>query len=205
MTRLKFLPARIAGTPEDTDRILIGVSVVIWLVLVGTSVAALVALIDLGDGGHAGATRSTHTPWPLYVIAAISALVILAAIPILLRARSAAVPAATDRRRPGRPVRVGEPTVPDTSARAGTGRLRALDLAAGTPLERIWLRGTVVLAIAAGAALIAVAIATTLMAGGRETLAWSSYGVAGVVTALIPLIPWIFLRQLHSALDRDAV
>lgn len=200
MSRLKFVPARMSGSPEDTDRILIGVCAVIWLVLLGTCVAALVSLIDLGNGGHAAAARSTHTPWLLYIIAAVSAVVILAAIPVLLRARYTATHGAAAPQQPGRPTKTMGTPAPDTGGWAVTERLRAFDPAASTPLERIWLRGTVVLAMAVGAALIAVAIATSLMAGGQDTLAWSSYAVAGVVTAAMPVIPWFFLRELRGTL-----
>ena len=73
-------------TPATSDRILIGSCAAIWLVLVGMSVAALVALMDLGRGFHA-AKGNPHTSSVLYAIIIISALIILAAIPMLLRAR----------------------------------------------------------------------------------------------------------------------
>ena len=73
-------------TPVTTDRILIGSCAVVWLALVGMSVAALVALMDLGRGFHA-AKGNPHTSSVLYAIIIISALIILAAIPMLLRAR----------------------------------------------------------------------------------------------------------------------
>lgn len=200
---------RIVGSPADADRVLIGVCVVVWLVLLGTGVAAVVALVNLG-GGNTEATRSGQTPWPLYVIAVVSALVILAAIPVLLRARQTTPPtgAAVQRRMapkagPAGSARSAPAARRDASGWAVTEKLRVFDPAATTPLERIWLRGTVVLGIAVGAALIAVAIATTLMAVGRDTLAWSSYGVAGLVTAVMPVIPWLYLRHLHGMLARE--
>src|SRR6201996_7428275 len=73
-------------TPATADRILIGLCAAIWLILVGVSVAALVALMDLGRGFHAG-KGNPHTSSVLYAIIIISALIILAAIPMLLRAR----------------------------------------------------------------------------------------------------------------------
>src|ERR1700730_12187127 len=78
--------ARGKVTPATADRIVIGACVAIWLVLVGMSVAALVALMDLGRGFHA-AKGNPHTSAVLYAIIIISALIILAAIPMLLRAR----------------------------------------------------------------------------------------------------------------------
>ncbi len=70
-------------TPSTTDRILVGSCAAIWLALVGMSVAALVALMDLGRGFHA-AKGNPHTSSVLYAIIIISALIILAAIPMLL-------------------------------------------------------------------------------------------------------------------------
>src|ERR1700734_4206166 len=78
--------ARGKVTPTTADRIVIGSCVAIWLALVGMSVAALVALMDLGRGFHE-AKGNPHTSSVLYAIIIISALIILAAIPMLLRAR----------------------------------------------------------------------------------------------------------------------
>ncbi|MGV0636130.1 DUF2561 family protein [Mycolicibacillus trivialis] len=202
MSRWKFVPNRISRSPVDTDRILIGVSAVIWLVLLGTGVAAVVSLVNLGQGdNHGDAVRSGNTPWALYVIAVVSALVILAAIPVLLRARqNAAAPAAAPRR-PVRPDKYST-DIPNGGA-ATTEKLRMLDPVAVTPMERIWVRGTVLLAIVVGAALTAVAIGTNLMAVGRDGVSWISYAVAGVITAAMPVIPWYFLRQLHVLLARE--
>ena len=72
--------------PATADRILVGACAAVWLALVGMSVAAIVALMDLGRGFH-DAKGNPHTSSVLYAIIAISALVILAAIPMLLRAR----------------------------------------------------------------------------------------------------------------------
>src|SRR6202167_6493673 len=78
--------ARSKVTPNTADRILVGSCAAIWLALVGMSVAALVALMDLGRGFHA-AKGNPHTSSVLYAIIIISALIILAAIPMLMRAR----------------------------------------------------------------------------------------------------------------------
>lgn len=64
-------------------------------------------------------------------------------------------------------------------------------------VDRIWLRGTVVLTSAIGIALIAVAAATYLMAVGHDGPSWISYGLAGVVTAGMPVIEWLYARQLR--------
>ena len=72
--------------PDVIDRILVGACAAIWLVLLGVSVAAAVALADLGRGFHRTA-GSSHTTWVLYAVIIVSALIIAGAIPVLLRAR----------------------------------------------------------------------------------------------------------------------
>ena len=67
-------------------------------------------------------------------------------------------------------------------------------------VDRIWLRGTVTLLAVMGAALIGVAAATYLMAVGHNGLAWTSYGIAGVVTATMPVLVWYHDRQLRRML-----
>ena len=46
--------------PDIIDRILVGACAAIWLVLLGTSVAAAVALADLGSGFHQ-TPKNAHT------------------------------------------------------------------------------------------------------------------------------------------------
>ena len=72
--------------PELIDRILLGACAAIWLVLLGVSVAATVALSDLSRGFHKSAS-SPHTTWVLYAVIIVSALIIAGAVPVLLRAR----------------------------------------------------------------------------------------------------------------------
>jgi hypothetical protein len=48
-----------------------------------------------------------------------------------------------------------------------------------------------------GVALIAVAAATYLMAVGHDGPSWVVYGVAGVVTAALPVLEWLHIRQLR--------
>lgn len=194
--------------PEVIDRILIGVCAAIYLVLLGVSVAAAVALADLGRGFHKAAS-SPHTTWVLYAVIIVSALIIAGAIPILLRARrlSQAEPAAqamtAPARGPGRP-----------SARLGTGaprpgseRTATVQSASPAPgaaewsgeaVDRVWLRGTVILTGTMGAALIAVATATYLMAIGNDGGSWVGYGFAGVITAAMPVVEWLHIRQLRQ-------
>jgi hypothetical protein len=193
--------------PEVIDRILVGACAAIWLVLLGVSVAAAVALADLGRGFHRIA-GSSHTTWVLYAVIIISALIIAGAIPVLLRARrmaqaDPAVRSATAPARvPGRPlVRPGAPTARTLAERARAHPVQAAEPAdelSGAAVDRVWLRGIVILACTMGAALIAVAAATYLMAVGHEGLSWVGYVLAGLVTAAMPVVEWLHVRQLRS-------
>jgi hypothetical protein len=189
--------------PEVIDRILVGACAAIWLVLLGVSVAAAVALADLGRGFHRMA-GSSHTTWVLYAVIIISALIIAGAIPVLLRARrmaqaDRAVPSA---RVPGRPpLRPGAPTARTLAERARAHPVQAAQPAAewsGAAVDRVWLRGTVILAGTMGAALIAVAAATYLMAVGHDGPSWVGYVLAGLVTAAMPVVEWLHVRQLRG-------
>jgi hypothetical protein len=194
-------------SPVTTDRILLGVCAAVWLVVIGMSVAAVVALVDLGRGFQT--TGKQHTPAVLYAIIIVSALVIVGAIPALLRARRTghADPAAGPAgprvrgavRRPARPGDVASGVIAEE---ARTERLTALAAAgvAGAEMDRIWLRGTAALAATMGVALIAVAAATYLMAIGRYGPSWTAYAIAGIVTATMPLISWLRVRRLRRLL-----
>lgn len=189
--------AGVKRSPENIDRILIGVCALVWLLWLGMSVAAAVALVDLGRGFHAPA-HNAHTGL-LYIIIGVSALIILAAVPILLWARRTG-PAPVSREVPGARSAVppGRPVPPAAGARpAPTGRAAAAPTRPGLgAVDRILLRGTTELASTVGAALTIVALATYLMAVGKETAAWTGYGLAGVATILMPVVPWRYLRQL---------
>ncbi|MDT7733171.1 MAG: hypothetical protein QOE12_345, partial [Mycobacterium sp.] len=166
-----------------SDRILVGMCATVWLALVGMSVAALVALMDLGRGFHA-AKGNPHTSSVLYAIIIISALIILAAIPMLLRARrvSRDAPASRSGTSPARTVsarsiRTG-PTAgmtPGATERITTHRPALAD----AEVDRFWLRGTAALMGAMGGALFAVATATYAMALGHDGFSWAGYGIAG--------------------------
>jgi hypothetical protein len=190
--------------PEVVDRILVGACAAIYLVLLGVSVAAAVALADLARGFHKAAS-SPHTTWVLYAVIVVSALIIAAAIPILLRARrmSQSEPAAqamtAPARGPARPsVRLGTglstrtPTVQTATPASGAHW-------SGEAVDRVWLRGTVILTGTMGAALIAAAAATYLMAVGHDGASWAGYGFAGVITAAMPAVEWLHIRQLREA------
>ena len=189
-------------TPATADRILIGSCAAVWLVLVGMSVAALVALMDLGRGFHE-AKGNPHTSSVLYAIIIISALIILAAIPMLLRARRVTHDGPLTRS-PARTVsaqsiRSGQLTA--QTAHGATERLTTLrPTLSDAAVDRFWLRGTAALMGTMGAALLAVATATYLMAIGHDGFSWGSYGIAGVITLAMPLIPWRHVRQLRGML-----
>jgi len=194
--------------PDVIDRLLIGACAAIWLVVLGVSVAAAVALVDLGRGFHRMSASGTHTTWVLYAVIVVSALIIAGAIPVLLRARRAAQeetparPAAGAARGPaGAPPRTGFPattrTLGERSSRPG---VQAADPApewSGEAMDRVWLRGTVLLAGTMGTALVAVAAATYLMAVGHDGPSWVGYGLAGAVTAAMPVVEFLHVRQLR--------
>jgi hypothetical protein len=187
-----------------SDRILIGSCAVVWLALVGMSVAALVALMDLGRGFHS-AKGNPHTSSVLYAIIIISALIILAAVPMLLRARrmTRAAP-------PARPAGLPARTVSARSIRSGpmTGVAhgpteRITPQRPGLPdaeVDRFWLRGTVALMGTMGGALLAVAAATYAMAIGHDGFSWTGYAIAGAITLVMPVVPWRQVRALRGML-----
>lgn len=188
-----------------SDRILIGSCAAVWLALVGMSVAALVALMDLGRGFHA-AKGNPHTSSVLYAIIVISALIILAAIPMLLRARrmtrdapQARSAGSSSRTVSARSIRSGPmagmahgPTERTTAQRPALADAEA---------DRFWLRGTAALMGAMGGALLAVAAATYAMAIGHDGYSWAGYAIAGAITLVMPLVPWRQVRQLRGMLD----
>ncbi|MGC2652967.1 MAG: DUF2561 family protein [Mycobacterium sp.] len=194
-------------SPLATDRILVGTCAAIWLVLVGASVAAVVALMDLGRG-FSKSPGSQHTPAVLYTVIIVSALVIAAAIPVLVRARRisrarSTLPAGTLTGRSGEQAREpGYSSPPAVTAEPGTERLPTLESVAlsRAEVDRIWLRGAITLLAVMGGALIFVAVATYLMAIGRNGLAWTGYGLAAAVTATMPVLVWWHDRQLHRML-----
>lgn len=192
-------------SPKVVDRILLGLCALIWLVLLGMSVAAVVALVDLGRGFHQP-TEDPHTGL-LYIVIGVSALIILAAIPVLLRTRQPGIsprPAGFPvPPRDGRgSVRRAEGQLPGGGIDARAGGRRSVGPRQASPhqagVERILLRGVTELACVTGAALTAVAVATYLMTVGKDTGAWVGYGVAGIITAAMPTVPWLHVRQLRD-------
>jgi hypothetical protein len=199
------------GMLDQTDRILVGAAVALWLAALGTGVAAIVALVDL-SAGHTTAAPDSDTPWLLYTVIGVSAAVIVGAVPLLIRARRSSlsgglraaarpvapvqsgfgdpVEATTKLRTPGGPVIRRQPVPPATS-RVG------FPTAA---VDQVWLRCSAATAAAIGAATTLVAVGTYLMATEQDTTAWVLYGVAGLVTVAMPALPWFFLRQLRDVL-----
>lgn len=215
-------PAPDARSPETVDRLLVGVCGAIWLVLLAVSAIAVVALVQLGSGHQGGRSQSS---WLLYTIIVISGLVIIAAIPLLIRARKMAAAAAAEQTSGSgsteNPARVPDPlpTSPRV-AEAPTEKLRvfgaSVDPYARKPaharpvsrisvvVERIFLRGTTSLVGAMGLALTAVATATYLLAVHTDTAAWVALGVGGVITAGMVAILISFQRRLANAAHEAA-
>ncbi|GBG37208.1 DUF2561 family protein [Mycobacterium montefiorense] len=188
--------------PDVIDRLLLGTCAAIWLLLLGVSVAAAVALADLGGGLHSAARNTHSTPWVLYAVIIVSALIIAGAVPVLLRARRMTrgePPVVRSTALQGRP-QTKQPATRTVVERVRQQRGQAVGSAgdwSGEAVDRIWLRGTVVLTGAMGIALIAVAAATYSMAVGHDGPSWVFYGLAGVVTAAMPAVEWFFVRQLR--------
>jgi hypothetical protein len=189
--------------PDVIDRILLGACAAIWLLLLGVSVAAAVALADLGRGFHTAAKNAHSTPWVLYAVIIVSALIIAGAVPVLLRARKmtkSEPPVVRSTALQGRP------PARQAAARKVVERVRQQRGAltgpagewSGEAVDRVFLRGTVVLTGAIGAALIAVAAATYAMAVGHDGPSWVGYGLAAAITAATPAVEWLFVRQLRQ-------
>ena len=207
------------GELDRTDRILLGACAAVWLIALGAGVAATVALVDLGTA-HAQSTGGPDTPWLLYAVIAISAAVIIGAVPLLLRARRAALEEPPPARATT-PVRAvpGQPQPPVRGAEAPTEKLRVLPTlsepgyatreaitpqqpsALMTAVDQLWLRCAVLIGIAMGVALVAIGVATYLMAVDHNAAAWALYAIAGVLTVAMPAIPWFYLRQLRTLLE----
>lgn len=202
-------------SPETVDRVMVGVCGAIWLVLLAVTVIATVALVHLGRGQDGGAQE--QSPWLLYSVIAVSALVIAGAIPLLMRARRAALA------EPSVAAEAPVAPAPVQPVEAPTEKMRvfgtAIDRYAGPAdaaaaqvsrvptavIDRLWLRGTASLLAAIGLALIAVATGTYLLATGNDTGSWVALGAAAVITVAMPAILVAFHRLLADAADVVAV
>jgi hypothetical protein len=221
--RSRLRTALDAGEFDRTDRILLGACAAIWLAALGAGVAATVALVDLGTG-QAQSTGESETPWLLYAVIAISAAVIIGAVPLLLRARRAALEESSPPQARATPVRAmsGQQPPPVRGAEAPTEKLRVPPTAGGpvaarpgyatreaispqpspvmSALDQLWLRCAVIIAIAMGVAVVAIGVATYLMAVDSNAAGWVLYVLAGLVTVAMPAIPWFYMRQLRALL-----
>ncbi len=188
-------------SPEAVDRSLMVACAVVWLLVLGLFVAAGVALADLGQSS-AQSSSGDGTPWLLYTVIGVSAAVIVAAVPLLLRARNAGGAASSSA--PASPA----PARPAAAARAAAPMAATARLRPGAPnaavLDRIWLRCGLAVLTATGAALCAVAIATHLMAVDSVVASWVLYGVAAVITVGMVAIPLYFLRELRAQVEPAA-
>jgi hypothetical protein len=190
---------------DNVNRVLLAACVVVWLAVIGVSVAAIVALVELGSGRAGAAPSDSGTPWGLYLVIGISAAVILGSIPLLLRARRAAQQ---------QPLPSGQPVVTPRRppVEATTEKLRVFGSVA-TPaypkrpgdrhppeamVNQMWLRFTASMATAIGAATLGVATATYFMGVKDDGSATAALVVAGIITVLMPLIPVRQLRQLRT-------
>lgn len=201
-------------SPETIDRVFVGGCGAIWLALVGISAVAILALIDLGRG-HAPEGGSGSSSWLLYTIIGVSALILIAAVPLLLRARRAGAAQAAE----VESEEVAEAIAPVRPTEAKTEKLRVFGTSVDpydkplpeTPrapsrldpavLNRLWLRGTTALLSATGVALIGVAVGTYLLAVSSATGAWVALGFAAVVTVAMPAVLVAFQRQLGEAVE----
>jgi hypothetical protein len=213
-----------AGELDRVDRILLGVCAAIWLAALGAGVAAVVALVDLG-GGRPESSGDSDTPWLLYTVIGVSAIVIVAAVPLLLRARRTAL---ADSPPPARPavaqaqqqapargteaptqkLRVPGNVAEPVASRPGYPAARVVSAPATDPsaaaVDQLWLRCAVVIACAIGIAVVAVGVATYLMAVDSNTAAWVFYVLAGVITLGMPAVPWFYLRELRALPEKPA-
>jgi hypothetical protein len=190
---------------QNLNRILLGVCAAAWLAALGAGVAAGVALSELGRTESAAATGG-DTPWLLYAVIGVSAVVIVGAVPLLLRARRSAVdePAPVILPRDRRATGVSEPATERIRAVGTLAQPAQRRLSADHPVaagDELWLQCALVLGIAMGLALVAIGAATYLMAVDTDTVVWVLYGVAAVVTLAMPVATWWYLRRLRGLLD----
>ena len=179
-------------SPDTVDRLLLAACVVIWLAVIGVAVAATVVLVDMGTSGQADPGGESDAPWLLYAVMGVSAVIIVGAIPLLLRARRVA------QQEPRRPAPVARPraTAADSvGVEPSTEKLRVFGTVADPvkrnqpayripderhnladsfteTADRVWLRATTLIVGAMGVSLLAVGAATYLMADDQDALSW---------------------------------
>jgi hypothetical protein len=203
---------------DRVDRILLGACAGIWLAALGAGVAATVALVDLSSG-HPEAPGDSGTPWLLYTVIGVSALVIIGAVPLLLRARREAM---AESQAPG-PGAGGPPTSvrgvepPTEKLRVSPEPVGRMSRGPGyaepwthsasfppslvTAVDQVWLRCALVIVCAMGIAMVLIGVATYLMAVESNTAAWVFYVLTGLVTIAMPAVPWLYFNELRALLD----
>jgi hypothetical protein len=144
-------------------------------------------------------------------------------VPLLLRARRAALeePPPPARAAPVRAVAGQQPPVrgveapteklrvpPTVATGPGYGSREAISPPPSplmTAVDQLWLRCAVVIAIAMGAAMVAIGVATYLMAVDSKAAAWVFFVLAGLVAVAMPAIPLLYLRQLRALVEPSTV
>ncbi|MDT5017257.1 MAG: hypothetical protein QOD39_3417 [Mycobacterium sp.] len=216
-------PTSNPGEFDRTDRILLGACAGIWLAALGAGVAATVALVDLGRG-HPESSGASGTPWLLYTVIAVSAVVIIGAVPLLLRARRTAMAEAQPQARPAPRPTPGRQPPPVRGVESPTEKLRISGAGSGgiasrpgysapwphspsapaaliAAVDQVWLRCALVIACAIGIAMVAIGVATYLMAVDSDAAAWVFYVLTGIVTLAMPVVPFFYLRELRALLE----
>ena len=198
-----------ARPPETVDRMMVGACAAIWLVWLAASVFAIVGMVRLG-GGHTGGGEQ-RSSWLLYGVIVVSALIIIGAVPLLIRARrtgrapaaAGTSPLAEDAPTSGttaNTIRVFgvDPRVRSAPETNRPGAAKAME--AG--VHRALVLGTASLLGVMGLALTAVAVGAWLLTGRDDTEAWVAFGLAAVITAAMPAVLVFFQRQLGGETDQ---
>lgn len=207
-TDLSHTSRRTLSGPENLERILLAACAVIWLGALGAAVAATVTLVDLANGrgtvrAELSEASGSETPWLLYSVIGVSAVVIAVAIPLLVRARQqtgqrslhtpaggsaaddiAAVPARESRRRQAEP-----------AVETGSGS----SVPSGI-VDQVYLRCGTSIGCAVGAGTLAVGVATYLTASGSDGAAMAFYIITGLIVVAMPVLPWFYLRELKNVI-----
>ncbi len=74
---------------------------------------------------------------------------------------------------------------------------------ASAAVDLLGLRCAVAIACAMGVAMVAIGVATYLMAVGSNVAAWVFYGLTALVTLAMPVVPWFYLKELRALLDQQ--
>ncbi len=212
-TEFAHAPRRTLSGPDNLERILLGACAIIWLGALAAAVAATVTLVDLAGGrgtvrAELSEASGSDTPWVLYTVIGVSAVVIAVAIPLLVRARQQST---------HRPIRDHTPSggsVGDHIAALPTPEARRRDtevaLKTGTRsdalpavVDQVYVRCALSIGCTVGAGTLAVGVATYLTAGGSSSAALAFYIVAGIITVAMPVLPWFYLRELRAVLGLD--